>query len=91
MTLGDEITPYQFNHIQPHQLRKKHALKAGIEARAVAGLPVMKLEGPRNSAFSDALSADEHRNLFEETLERIGNCPHDGTTKLSLTGPKDSR
>jgi coenzyme F420 hydrogenase subunit beta len=47
LILGDTITPRQFDHFQPHQLRKKQSLAARFSGLAEAGLPVIAAPGLR--------------------------------------------
>jgi len=42
---GNTITPRQFDHYQPHQKRKKHALAARLRGIQAAGSPVYAYDG----------------------------------------------
>lgn len=59
LALGDVITPEMFNDFQPHQVRKKHAVKARLEGMVDAGLSGIATEGLRLGALAVNLSKTE--------------------------------
>lgn len=70
LVLGETITPRQFDDFQPHQVRKKEALKARYEGLAEAGLPLIKTEGLRLEALGARLDREKWRAEREGTVKR---------------------
>ncbi len=70
LVLGDDVTPAEFDHLQPHQVRKKRALVARFEGRAAAGLPTIATPGLRLEACAAELPADDVEREIAGTKRR---------------------
>ncbi len=70
LTLGDEITPRQFDDFQPHQVRKKQALTARYAGLQKAGLPAIKTDGLRLEMLGERLDPERRRAEMEGTVRR---------------------
>ncbi len=71
LVLGKKISVAQYNEYQPHQLRKKRALKARFDARKSANLPVIQHKGLRIFALSFDIEGQDYKKQFEGTIKRI--------------------
>jgi coenzyme F420 hydrogenase subunit beta len=70
LVLGDTITTEQFNHFQPHQLRKKIALAARYEGLDRAGLPVIDTPGLRLDELGQRITEADRNKEVEGTVRR---------------------
>ncbi len=85
LVLGDPVTAREFDHLQPHQVRKKRALVARFEGRAAAGLPIIETPGLRLDACAadlddaaaqaerDGTQARAERGRYSETAVTLGD------------------
>lgn len=70
LVLGDTVTAREFDHLQPHQVRKKRALVARFEGRAAAGLPIIETPGLRLDSFDLEMNDAEAQREREGTQAR---------------------
>ncbi|WP_282607225.1 Coenzyme F420 hydrogenase/dehydrogenase, beta subunit C-terminal domain [Pelagibius sp. Alg239-R121] len=70
LILGDAITPRQFDDLQPHQVRKKKALKSRYEGLQHAGFPAPQTDGLRIEALGQALDQAQSQAEFDGTVKR---------------------
>ena len=71
LTLGDSISPDQFNDFQPHQVRKKIALNARYEGMALARSPCFETRGLRLSELAKRLSVEDAETERDGTRRRV--------------------
>ncbi|MEM7092756.1 MAG: Coenzyme F420 hydrogenase/dehydrogenase, beta subunit C-terminal domain [Actinomycetota bacterium] len=71
LVLGDQITPREFDDLQPHQVRKKEALAARFEALAAADKPVLRTAGLRVEEIGARLDGPAREREIEGTAVRI--------------------
>ena len=71
LVLGDFITPKQFNHFQPHQVRKKEALAARFKGLEEAGLPVIDATKLRIEELGNPLNTAQVKKEIEGTKRRV--------------------
>ena len=70
LILGEPIRTQQFNDFQPHQVRKKEALKARYRGRAAAGLANIQTNGLRLDELDQQLADDRRQSQFEGAKAR---------------------
>lgn len=66
IVLGRHIQPREFDMFQPHQVRKKLALKARYDGLSKAGAPIVRTDGLRLDQLAGTADEDQ---LREETLQ----------------------
>jgi len=71
LVLGDTISTDQFDHFQPHQLRKKIALAARYEGLDRAGLPVIDAPGLRLEQLGQRITEEDRNREVEGTVRRV--------------------
>jgi len=71
LVLGDDITPREYDDLQPHQVRKKVALAARYEGMARAGHPIIATRGLRIEKLGTRLSATARAAEIEGTTRRV--------------------
>ena len=71
LVLGDQITPRQFDDLQPHQVRKKHALAARYDGLTEAGYPTIEAPGLRLSELGENLDISQRSAETAGTTRRI--------------------
>ncbi len=72
LVLGEEMTAREFDHLQPHQERKKVALRARFEGRATAGLPTIATPGLRLDECAEGLDPERADAERAGTERRAG-------------------
>ncbi len=88
--LGDAITPRQFDDFQPHQRRKKLALKARYDALNAEGRPTIATPGLRVDTLSTALLQEDYQIQFQGTRDRIRQGRMDEPANFSDTAGSDT-
>lgn len=76
VTLDGELTVPDLDNFQPHQTKKRHAVRARYAAMAEAGLPVPATEDPGLDAVSLAPGSDAYEREKSGTKERLGRGNH---------------
>ena len=71
VTLGEPISPREFDDFQPHQVSKKIALRARYAALTDAGLPTVRTTGLRLEKLAERLDATAAEEEYSGTLQRI--------------------
>lgn len=74
LTRGTDISPDQFNDFQPHQVRKKHALRSRYQGMTDAGVEPIDAIGLRIEKLGAHLSpteAEAHRTGTATRMDRI--------------------
>ncbi len=71
LVLGEPITPREFDHMQPHQVRKKEALAARYAGLVDAGVPPVEVHGLRLHALGDRLPPGQSAEERAGTARRI--------------------
>jgi coenzyme F420 hydrogenase subunit beta len=71
IVLGEVITPRRFDGLQPHQVRKKHALAARYSGLDEAGMPVIKATGLRVTELGQQMDGDAYGREREGTVKRV--------------------
>ena len=71
VTLGEPITPREFDDFQPHQVRKKLALNTRYDALSEAGLPTVNANGLRLEKLALRLDESAAEEEYSGTLQRI--------------------
>lgn len=75
LVIGDNITIDQFNDFQPHQVRKKTALKSRYQGLADAKCPVIQAPESRLNQLDDRLGPIKKEQEREGTARRFSrNC-----------------
>ncbi|MEM7069864.1 MAG: Coenzyme F420 hydrogenase/dehydrogenase, beta subunit C-terminal domain [Pseudomonadota bacterium] len=69
--LGDDINPRQFDDFQPHQVRKKHAVKARLDGLIEAGLPIIATQGLRLEQLAENLSSEDREWQINGVKQRV--------------------
>ena len=69
--VGADISVAQFDDFQPHQVRKKQALKARLEGMKAAGSPVLQARNLRLEALGDRLPEEEFARQRDGALRRV--------------------
>lgn len=82
LVAGEAIAPREFDGLQPHQVRKKQALKARLDALAEAGMPGLRTSGLRIEALAEEAGYERE---FQGTLTRI----REGRFREDTDGPTD--
>ncbi|WP_136620289.1 MULTISPECIES: Coenzyme F420 hydrogenase/dehydrogenase, beta subunit C-terminal domain [Mesorhizobium] len=70
LVLGDPITPRQFDSFQPHQVRRKLALRARFQGLAQANMPMIETVGLRLDKLAEALDAHHRQEETSATIQR---------------------
>ena len=73
LTLGKAITPREFDHFQPHQVRKKHAVHARLSGMSEAGLPVLDTDGLRLEKLGENLSSSQRAEQIAGIKKRVAD------------------
>ena len=71
LVLGAPISAAQFNHFQPHQVRKKQRLSARFAGLAQAGLPPIETPGLRIEDLGQQLSPADREAEIAGTVRRV--------------------
>jgi coenzyme F420 hydrogenase subunit beta len=71
LILGKTISIAHYNKFQPHQLRRKQAIKARFDARIFAGLPEIGHDGLRIPELSYAPDGSNYHRQRDGTVKRI--------------------
>ena len=82
LTLGESVTPEDLNDFQPHQVRKKHALKWRYQALADMGLPIIATDNLRIDSLGEELLQEFHTSI------QSGGKKHNPKTAGWLDGAK---
>ena len=72
LVVGDALGPEELSATQPHQVRKKRALRARLDALAAAGKPTIRTVGLRVDEIGDPPGSDGWQQAFDGTTGRIG-------------------
>lgn len=86
LVLGDPIEPRQLDAMQPHQLRKKHALATRYRALADAGRPVIDTIGLRIDQLGARLDDETRTQEYEGTRVRIEQGRYTEGDPMPATG-----
>ncbi len=71
IVVGADINVAQFNDFQPHQVRKKLAVKARLEGMRAAGSPVLQAPKLRLDTLGERLTAEEFARERDGTVRRV--------------------
>lgn len=71
VTVGETLTAAQFTDFQPHQLRKKQALKWRYEALKQLGGPTINAPDSRLNELGEALTEEQRQQETHGTLTRF--------------------
>jgi len=71
LVIGEEITPREFDALQPHQVRKKEALSARFQGLRESGAPVIDTPGLRIEELGKNLDMESREKQIEGTKQRF--------------------
>jgi coenzyme F420 hydrogenase subunit beta len=71
LVLGESITTQQLDDFQPHQVRKKEAMRARFDGLNQAGLPAMDTPGLRLAELGQRLDEKMRENQIGGTVRRV--------------------
>ena len=76
ITLDGELTIADLDNFQPHQLKKRHAVRARYAAMADAGLPYPATEDPGLDTVSHPAGSESYEREKAGTTERLSRGNH---------------
>lgn len=77
LVLDQALTPRDMDAFQPHQVRKKQAVWARLQALNQAGKPIPNVVGLRIEELYEQNTAEENQKEIEGTLRRINQGQFD--------------
>lgn len=83
LVLGADHTPRDYDHFQPHQLRKKRAMAARLRGLSAAGWPVYAHQGLRLDELNEGCAAEQQGATRRAQSGRFSEpmpAPDDGET-----------
>ncbi|MEM7255848.1 MAG: Coenzyme F420 hydrogenase/dehydrogenase, beta subunit C-terminal domain [Pseudomonadota bacterium] len=77
LSLGNHITAEQFNDFQPHQVRKKQALKWRLQGLETTGTLTINAPDSRLDALGEALPPDQRQREIQGAITRFAKVRSD--------------